>query len=116
MSRPEISRRSALLGALGALAFGSTTAACAPSATAPIGAGGNGAAPAVAGGGGGASASPAAPRLPYDITSMLMPKKKFLGATFDGVPQSLTAVDAFRTTVGKAPNLLVYYLGWGDER
>ncbi|GAA2148650.1 hypothetical protein GCM10009760_40960 [Kitasatospora kazusensis] len=116
MSRPQISRRSALLGALGALAFGSTTAACAPSATAPIGAGGNGAAPAgAAAPGGAASASPAAPRVPYDITSMLMPKKKFLGATFDGVPQSLAPVDAFRTTVGKAPNLLVYYLGWGDE-
>ncbi|MER5639457.1 glycosyl hydrolase [Kitasatospora sp. NPDC002227] len=105
----SVGRRSLLLGAI---AFGA--AACAPSATAPIGAGGQGAAPAgqaVPGG----SASPAAPRVPYNITPMLSPKKKFLGATFEGVPVSLAPVDAWASLVGKAPNLLVYYLGWGDE-
>lgn len=102
-----ISRRTVLLAALGGLGL----AGCSAGPTAPIGAGGKGAEPGVAGD----ARSAAAPVVPYDITGLLKPKRKFVGATFDGVPQSLEPVDAWTRQAGKAPNLLVYYLGWGDE-
>ncbi|MFE4654895.1 glycoside hydrolase family 26 protein [Streptomyces sp. NPDC056707] len=96
------SRRAALFAFLAA-----TAAACVPSSTAPIGAGGQGGVPTD-----GASAAPLAP---YDITELIHPKRKYLGATFDGAPKSLAPVDAWAAKVGKAPNMLVQYLGWGDD-
>ncbi|MFI9272722.1 glycoside hydrolase family 26 protein [Kitasatospora sp. NPDC052896] len=102
----SISRRAALLAAaLGGLGL----AGCA-SPTAPIGAGGQGAGP-----GSGPGSTSAVPYVPYDVTKLLKPKHKYLGATFDGVPQTLAPVDAWTQIAGKAPNLLVYYLGWGDD-
>ncbi|MFJ4677235.1 glycoside hydrolase family 26 protein [Kitasatospora sp. NPDC088783] len=103
----KISRRRLMLTAAAA----AVTAACSPSPTAPIGAGGIGAEP----GKPGAEGVTAAPRLPYDVSQLLKPARKYLGATFDGVPKTLDPVDAWAELVGKEPNLLVYYLGWGDE-
>ncbi len=102
-----MSRLSALLLAFVALL---AVAGCDVSGDAPIGAGGQGAQAATQNG----SASAAAPRQPYNITPLLDPKDKYFGATFDGVPKTLAPVAAYTSLVGRKPDLLEYYLGWGD--
>jgi mannan endo-1,4-beta-mannosidase len=61
------------------------------------------------------SSATGAPETPYDIRPLLMPSRKYIGATVEGVPQSLTPVTDFSSKVGKSPNLLAYYLAWGDQ-
>ncbi|MFB0619609.1 glycoside hydrolase family 26 protein [Streptomyces sp. AGS-58] len=96
-----VGRRSALAWALAAAA--SSAAGCAPSRTAPIGAGGRG--PLVR----------TAPYLPFDVTWMIRPERgrKYLGAAFAGGTATAGALDAFAVKAGKAPNLLSYRLAWG---
>ncbi|MBL1081488.1 beta-mannanase [Streptomyces actinomycinicus] len=59
----------------------------------------------------GASADPA---IPYDVTPLLKPEKKYFGAAVPGAPNSMKNVDVYTKTVGKQPNLVEYYAGWGD--
>ncbi|MEU2736939.1 glycosyl hydrolase [Streptomyces sp. NPDC007095] len=98
-----IGRRTAMLGALAAAA--SAAAGCAPTPTAPIGAGGQG------------PFARTAPYVPYDVTPMIRPKhnRKYLGATLDRAPAALDAVDTWTGQAGKAPNLLSYHLTWGND-
>lgn len=97
-----VERRTALLWALATAAL--TTTGCAPSRTAPIGAGGEG------------SLKRTTPYVPFDVTWMIRPKRsgKYLGAAFSGVPVSPADLDAWTVKAGKAPNLLSYRLTWGD--
>ncbi|MFD9391157.1 glycoside hydrolase family 26 protein [Streptomyces sp. NPDC060000] len=96
-----VARRTALLGTLAAAA---SSAGCAPSRTAPIGAGGQG--PLVR----------TAPYVPFDVTWMIRPAhdRKYLGAAFAGSTVSPGVLDGWAGKAGKAPNLLSYHLTWGD--
>lgn len=86
-------------------------AGCVSTGPAPVGAGGDGAQPAVSLPGGGTTYAPAQP---YDVTPLLHPRKKYFGATFDGVPKDLGPVGTYASQVGRTPTMLEYYLGWGD--
>ncbi|MET8452473.1 glycosyl hydrolase [Streptomyces sp. NPDC005209] len=52
--------------------------------------------------------------LPYDVVPLLKPAKKYFGAAVAGAPTSMKSVDAYTEMVGKRPNLIEYYAGWGD--
>jgi hypothetical protein len=52
--------------------------------------------------------------VPYDVVPLLKPAKKYFGAAVDGAPTSMKNVDAYAKLVGKQPNLIEYYAGWGD--
>ncbi|MGX1909670.1 glycoside hydrolase family 26 protein [Streptomyces phaeochromogenes] len=52
--------------------------------------------------------------IPYDVTPLLKPDKKFFGAAVDGAPTSMKPVDAYTRMTGKQPNLVEYYAAWGD--
>jgi len=52
--------------------------------------------------------------IPYDVTPLLKPAKKYYGATLAGAPNSLKPVEAYTAMTGKKPNLLEYYAAWGD--
>jgi len=56
----------------------------------------------------------AAPALPYDVRPLLTPSRKYFGAGMDGAPTSMGPVEAFTAKVGKQPNMLLYFAGWGD--
>ncbi|MGW4891271.1 glycoside hydrolase family 26 protein [Kitasatospora sp. NPDC004240] len=85
--------------------------AAVPAAGASPGAPGGPAAP-----GATAAARPkAAPtNIPYDVTPLLRPARKYLGAALPDVPQSMDALPAYTSAIGKQPNVLEYYAGWGD--
>ncbi|WP_079054150.1 glycoside hydrolase family 26 protein [Streptomyces graminilatus] len=51
---------------------------------------------------------------PYDVVPLLKPAKKYFGAAVPGAPTSMKAADAYARMVGKRPNLIEYYAGWGD--
>lgn len=51
---------------------------------------------------------------PYDVTPLLKPSKKYLGAALTGVPKSLKPLTKYTDTIGKQPNVLEYYAAWGD--
>ncbi|MFJ6988083.1 MULTISPECIES: glycoside hydrolase family 26 protein [unclassified Streptomyces] len=91
-------RRGALLAALALCAATATAAAPTPppTPTAP------------------ATGAPAADGLPEALRPLVRPAKKYLGVSRDGAPHSMAPVDDFGRLVGKAPNLVVYYAGWGD--
>ncbi|WP_240677523.1 glycoside hydrolase family 26 protein [Actinacidiphila soli] len=59
-------------------------------------------------------ASEAAPVTPYDVTPLLKPSHKYLGAALAGVPRSLAALSKYTANTGKQPNVLEYYAAWGD--
>ncbi|MET8948395.1 glycosyl hydrolase [Streptomyces sp. NPDC004542] len=96
-----VSRRDALLWTLAGAA---SAAGCAPSRTAPIGAGGEGA------------VRRTAPYVPFDVTWMIRPAhgRKYLGAGFPGTTVPTGALDAWTAKAGKAPNLLSCRLAWGE--
>ncbi|MFB7781082.1 glycoside hydrolase family 26 protein [Streptomyces bauhiniae] len=98
-----VGRRAALLWAVSAAA--SVSAGCAPSRTAPIGAGGAG--PTVR----------TAPYVPFDVTWLIRPKhgRKYLGAAFGGEIMTPGALDAWSGRIGKAPNLCARRFAWGDS-
>ncbi|GAB1340258.1 hypothetical protein ACE1SV_68480 [Streptomyces sp. E-15] len=98
-----VGRRSALLWAVAAAA--SATAGCAPSLTAPIGAGGQG--PTVR----------TAPYVPFDVTWLIRPKhgRKYLGAAFGGQDPAPGALDAWTGRAGKAATLCARRFAWGDD-
>lgn len=52
--------------------------------------------------------------VPYDVTPLLKPAKKYYGAALPGAPNSLKPVEAYTGMTGKQPNLLEYYAAWGD--
>lgn len=52
--------------------------------------------------------------VPYDVTPLLKPSKKYFGVAVPGAPISMKNVDAYTRTTGKQPNLIEYYAGWGD--
>jgi mannan endo-1,4-beta-mannosidase len=104
--------RRSMTGLLLALLLALACAGCAAGGDAPIGAGGQGAQPAV--GGAATSSASTIPVQPYNIVPLLDPSGKFFGATFDGVPASLAPVQAYTAQVGRKPNLLEFYLAWGD--
>ncbi len=53
--------------------------------------------------------------IPYDVTPLLKPGKKYLGAAVDGAPISMKPVDAYTKMTGKQPNIVEYYAAWGDD-
>jgi hypothetical protein len=62
-----------------------------------------------------ASASPSASGAPvYTTAPLLEPAKKYLGVAMDGVPNSMTGLTDFSTEIGKAPNIVAYYVPWGQ--
>lgn len=69
-------------------------------------------APASAGRQVGAVARPEAS--PYDVRPLLHPSKKFFGVSRPKAPHSMEPVLDWARKVGKQPNLIVYYAGWGD--
>jgi hypothetical protein len=52
--------------------------------------------------------------IPYDVTALLKPAKKYYGAAIEGAPNSVEPVEAYAKMTGKQPNLLEYYAAWGD--
>ncbi|MFJ4963256.1 Endoglucanase H precursor [Streptomyces sp. ADI96-02] len=58
------------------------------------------------------AAAPAADA-PYDVRHLLRPAKKYLGVSRPQAPNSMEPVRDFGRMVGKQPNLVVYYAGWG---
>jgi mannan endo-1,4-beta-mannosidase len=66
----------------------------------------------------GGSSSAAAPggagSTPYDISPLLAPSHKYLGAALNGVPASMAPVTKYAAETGKSPNVLEYYASWGD--
>jgi mannan endo-1,4-beta-mannosidase len=54
-----------------------------------------------------------APTSSVPVTSLLNPQKKFLGVAMDGVPASLSGLTSVTQQIGKAPNLVAYYMPWG---
>ncbi|MCC9309635.1 beta-mannanase [Kitasatospora sp. RB6PN24] len=113
MNRPTVHRIARTLAALG-LALGLTGCASligekqvgpGPDPSSP------GAAPSAAPAS--ASAGPAA--LPYDVRPLLKPAHKYLGVSADGAPTSMDSITAFAQQVGKQPNLIESYSGWGDN-
>ncbi|MFJ7151967.1 glycoside hydrolase family 26 protein [Streptomyces sp. NPDC100445] len=68
---------------------------------------------------GGGTAGPrpavsAAKDVPYDVTPLLRPAKKYYGAAVPGAPNVMKNIDAYTRMTGKQPNLVEYYAGWGD--
>ncbi|MFE4397992.1 MULTISPECIES: glycoside hydrolase family 26 protein [Streptomycetaceae] len=93
-------------------------AQAAPAATPAPGAPGTpgtpGAAPAA---GGTAPAAPATPKalpagVPYDVTPLLRPSHKYLGAALPDVPATMDALPGYRDAIGKQPNVLEFYAHW----
>jgi mannan endo-1,4-beta-mannosidase len=78
----------------------------APSASAPA----SGSAPATAP----APAPVQDPSLPYNVTPLLSPARKYVGVALEGVPQSVDPVKDYAAKIGKQPNLIEYYAAWGD--
>ncbi|WP_328551352.1 glycoside hydrolase family 26 protein [Streptomyces sp. NBC_00358] len=70
-------------------------------------------APTAAGHHGGAVA--AADASPYDVGPLLYPPKKYFGVSRPKAPHSMEPVLDWARKVGKQPNLIVYYVGWGDS-
>lgn len=52
--------------------------------------------------------------IPYDVTPLLKPEKKYYGAALEGAPNSMKAVDTYTEMTGKQPNLVEYYAAFGD--
>lgn len=55
----------------------------------------------------------AASALPFDVTPLLRPAKKYFGVALDKVPDQLGPLTSYTAQVGKQPNLLEYYAEWG---
>ncbi|GAA1229986.1 hypothetical protein GCM10009665_20540 [Kitasatospora nipponensis] len=53
--------------------------------------------------------------LPYDVRPLLKPAHKFLGVSADAAPASMDSIRNFTDQAGKAPNLIEFYSGWGDN-
>ncbi|WP_030745274.1 glycoside hydrolase family 26 protein [Streptomyces sp. NRRL S-31] len=70
--------------------------------------------PARSGGGTAAPHSEASADVPYDVTPLLKPAKKYFGVAVPGAPTSMKNIDVYTGRVGKRPNLVEYYAGWGD--
>lgn len=97
-----VDRRAALRWALASVA---ATAGCAPSRTAPIGAGGEG------------GERRTAPYVPFDVTWLIRPRqgRKYLGVSFGGASVTPGYLDLWSRKAGKAPNLLAQRFSWGEE-
>ncbi|CAM5480446.1 beta-mannanase [Streptomyces viridifaciens] len=66
---------------------------------------------------GAAPSSPTKPRalptgVPYDVTPLLKPGRKYLGAALTDVPASMDALPGYTSAIGKQPNVLEYYAHW----
>ncbi|MEY9870973.1 mannan endo-1,4-beta-mannosidase [Streptacidiphilus sp. MAP12-33] len=51
---------------------------------------------------------------PYDVSALLDPSHKYVGAALPGIPQSLDALGPYQQEIGKKPNVLEYYASFGD--
>jgi hypothetical protein len=47
-------------------------------------------------------------------SSLLDPTKKYLGVAQDNVPNSMTELSALTRAIGKKPNMIEYYVPWGQ--
>ncbi|MDR3032425.1 MAG: beta-mannanase [Kitasatospora sp.] len=61
-----------------------------------------------------ASAAPSS-QAPVDLTPLLQPAKKYIGVALDGAPASMEPVQKYTEMVGKQPNVIENYAGWGDQ-
>ncbi|RKT15984.1 glycosyl hydrolase family 26 [Streptomyces sp. 1114.5] len=50
--------------------------------------------------------------VPYDVTPLLKPTNKYLGAALPGVPATMDALPVYGSTIGKQPNVLEFYAHW----
>ncbi|MFD3455756.1 glycoside hydrolase family 26 protein [Streptomyces sp. NPDC058691] len=82
-------------------------------ATAACGPGDSGSASADQGKGGGSSSESAQPAIPFDVSPLLHPDKKYFGVAEDKAPHTMAPVDQYAGMVGKQPNLVAYYAEWG---
>ncbi|MFJ3789159.1 glycoside hydrolase family 26 protein [Kitasatospora sp. NPDC090091] len=57
---------------------------------------------------------PATGDVPYDVTPLLKPSRKYLGTALDDVPAKLDPLSSFTAMIGKQPNVVEYYASWGD--
>ncbi|MER7751210.1 glycosyl hydrolase [Kitasatospora sp. NPDC097643] len=55
---------------------------------------------------------PAPTGVPYDVTPLLKPEHKYLGAALPNVPATMDALPGYTTTIGKQPNVLAFYAHW----
>ena len=61
------------------------------------------------------SASPSASATPVvSVKPLLDPTGKYLGVAQDGVPNSMTGLTTLSAQIGKTPNLVAYYVPWGQ--
>ncbi|MFJ9552077.1 glycoside hydrolase family 26 protein [Streptomyces erythrochromogenes] len=52
--------------------------------------------------------------VPYDVQPLLRPPKKYFGVSRPKAPYDMEPVHEWASLVGKNPNLIVYFAGWGD--
>ncbi|BFV57379.1 hypothetical protein KCMC57_up24830 [Kitasatospora sp. CMC57] len=52
--------------------------------------------------------------LPYNVTPLLAPSRKYVGVALENVPQSIDPVNEYAAKIGKQPNVIEYYAAWGD--
>ncbi|MEU1089388.1 glycosyl hydrolase [Streptomyces sp. NPDC005892] len=98
-----VDRRGVLRWVTGAAV--AATAGCAPSRTAPIGAGGEGA------------EKRTAPYVPFDVTWLIRPRegRKYLGVSFSGEPVTPGYLALWSGRTGKAPTLLAQRFSWDED-
>ncbi|MGW1467826.1 glycoside hydrolase family 26 protein [Streptomyces sp. NPDC002308] len=96
-------RRGALRWAVGAAVAAAT--GCAPSRTAPIGAGGEG------------TEVRTAPYVPFDVTWLIRPRHghKYLGVSFSGKPVTPGYLALWSGKTGKTPTLLAQRFTWDED-
>ena len=62
-----------------------------------------------------AASSPSASATPVvSVSSLLDPSKKYLGVAQDNVPNSMTGLASFSKEIGKTPDMVAYYVPWGQ--
>lgn len=50
--------------------------------------------------------------VPFDVTPLLKPNRKYLGVALPDVPASMDALPGYTAAIGKQPNVLAYYAHW----
>src|SRR5215213_525135 len=52
--------------------------------------------------------------IPYDVSSLVMPKKKFFGVAVDDVTKDPQSISKFEKDADRKPNIVAYYVNFND--